>query len=510
MLNKISRQTSQKTIKLLCYASLLLPFCALLYSYAQSSGAHFSMIVLIFGYFLAVQFILIQVLGRYHKHSSVFKDMVNFSFTHSKSSKLLSSQIGDIIKETETAISSIISQFLSIAGNIAEQGETIKSTSKAAQSLSVNNEEFSTEYFVNSVAEMLDEIIQTIVWISQSMMHVVNEIEQLQVHGNAITDSMKEIDFIAKQTELLALNAAIEAAHAGDAGKGFMVVADEVRKLALTSADFNNNVQTEMKGVSRGLDASYEKLETVVRKDLTPLLINKNKIQQCIAMILEQKETILTLLDKAGEESTQTSQNIFSIVQELQFQDRIRQRLEHVQHPLSSISQTLYDIEKNLNDYEGTVSLDTAFLESLSTEYTMKKERDIFEQTIRGDSPAPTAPSENEDTTTAIENEKLLDEDDLFFFENTEPEPEAKVEAEAEPEPVREPEAMTDTEAPPEPEITLELEEESTTETEIKVEAEEDSPLHTLKSHNEEDEPPKPLITEQKKTPSLGGNIDLF
>jgi methyl-accepting chemotaxis protein len=50
-----------------------------------------------------------------------------------------------------------------------------------------------------------------------------------------ITEKIRIIEEIARQTNMLALNAAIEAARAGQHGKGFAVVADEVRKLAENS-----------------------------------------------------------------------------------------------------------------------------------------------------------------------------------------------------------------------------------------------------------------------------------
>ncbi len=47
-----------------------------------------------------------------------------------------------------------------------------------------------------------------------------------------ISDRIRIIEEIARQTNMLALNAAIEAARAGQHGRGFAVVADEIRKLA--------------------------------------------------------------------------------------------------------------------------------------------------------------------------------------------------------------------------------------------------------------------------------------
>ena len=486
--------------------ALLTPVVIYLY---HISGKHlFSVVAVIF--WAGMSFAIVEFLQKaLLKEAKGYKEMLRFAFTHSKSTHMLSTQTQDIIEETEDAINSIITQFLNIAGHVSNQSSAIKRTAGATKELEIDGEIRSTEVFVQAISDMLDEIIQTIVWISESMMHVVTEIEQLQVHGMAITNSMTEIDFIAKQTELLALNAAVEAAHAGEAGKGFMVVADEVRKLALTSADFNHKVQGEMRGISQGLGVSYAKLEQVVKKDLTPLLINKNKIQKCIDELLDQKSKVLNLLEQATSESDKTSQDIFAIVQELQFQDRIRQRLEHVSKPLEEISTQLKGIELNFVDRVHDVQRDEAFLAKLSGSYTMEKERQIYDNVVVNNSDPETDQNHEHiqhfDSIDEIEKavphgqfkeEPPHDEDDVLFFD----EPAATETAE---EPAIEGDIFT-----PEPEASNALEEQMHEHEHPELSAEEHSSQENEETNNSEE--PKPEQKKQQENGSLGDNVDLF
>jgi methyl-accepting chemotaxis protein len=82
--------------------------------------------------------------------------------------------------------------------------------------------------------------------------------------SRAVSDVIKMIDDIARQTRMLALNAEIEAARAGDAGRGFAVVASEVKQLARQTAEATHVIGDKITQMTGMVAKSVESLQGLV------------------------------------------------------------------------------------------------------------------------------------------------------------------------------------------------------------------------------------------------------
>jgi methyl-accepting chemotaxis protein len=147
-----------------------------------------------------------------------------------------------------------------------------------------------------------------------------------------LANDVQSIRDVAQSTRMLALNAAIEAARAGALGAGFAVVASEVKILS------HQSDETAAK-IGRGLDH----LQDVVRANMAGLMEKRidheraelDTIANSITMMTTDQENLVNhqrdVLVKVKEESDRIAKPITALMGSIQFQDIVRQRLEHLQ-----------------------------------------------------------------------------------------------------------------------------------------------------------------------------------
>jgi methyl-accepting chemotaxis protein len=241
---------------------------------------------------------------------------------------MMHNQIGDSMLESEREVLAVIEQIDLLTEKAVQQRTNIAESVESGMALTEST---------NLRAESNKEIIET---VGRQLLEQVNELRtgfgRIQTLSNevlAMTPIIKVITSIAQQTNLLALNAEIEAARAGSAGRGFAVVANEVRQLAAKStraaADIAGRINATAEKVNREMGEAQASLARHESDNAMSRMVD-----DLTGMQTEFNKNSALLLQVITDVDANYAENVVRLSEALghiQFQDVMRQRLEHVQ-----------------------------------------------------------------------------------------------------------------------------------------------------------------------------------
>ncbi len=193
------------------------------------------------------------------------------------------------------------------------------------------------ELFIEQTADMLKELVGSIVHNSKTAMELVDKMEAISHQVNGILDVLGEIDGISKQTNLLALNAAIEAARAGESGRGFAVVADEVRKLSGRSDQFSRQIRASVSTVSDSIIDAEKSISNMASLDMNFALESKGKMDKTLDQVNVMNKNMVLVIEEQRKISSEVEQVVGRAVTSLQFQDMVGQLIQHSNTRLNSM-----------------------------------------------------------------------------------------------------------------------------------------------------------------------------
>ncbi|MFV2061144.1 MAG: methyl-accepting chemotaxis protein [Gammaproteobacteria bacterium] len=172
--------------------------------------------------------------------------------------------------------------------------------------------------------------VDQVVGVSKESMSMVHVIDDIATQMEDVVGLLADVKTIADQTNLLALNAAIEAARAGDAGRGFAVVADEVRKLSKNSNKFSDQIKEVVNNAHVNIDKAQKSISSMASKDMSVAIQSKQRVEEMFEQVGEINEFIEVKLSDISQISEQINNSVGVAVRSLQFEDIVRQLVEHI------------------------------------------------------------------------------------------------------------------------------------------------------------------------------------
>ena len=241
--------------------------------------------------------------------------------------------------QTLRSIREMSRRMATISASTEEMVSTVQAISRTSELAAAN---------ARSVQEVSDEGARSTEGVVNTMRDIVSTVDDAATRVSRLTEasaaigaSVKQIEQIARQTNILALNATIEAARAGEFGKGFAVVATEVKNLANQTAQATSDIRVridslreETNAILAGMDRggrtvrdgeqvvlkSVEKMQTVSHeiRDVTTLMQEiadhlgqqrlaaqeiANNLEAAAARSVDDTKAINTVIDIAGKAS---------------------------------------------------------------------------------------------------------------------------------------------------------------------------------------------------------------
>jgi len=237
--------------------------------------------------------------------------------------------LGSVGQETEAAALAIMEQLQAIDSVVGELNHFVaRSNEDSSQLIASSAQE------VEENQRLMDTMRG---YIGDRMDEGQRDLERVQavIHESRQMDALVElIRAIAAQTNLLALNAAIEAARAGEYGRGFAVVADEVRRLSGQTAEAVTQISEGIARVTGSIESQFkEKLSSA------NLQGEREILERFTAQLDEMESRYTRLISRQGEvlgtihdSSNRLSDMFVQAMASVQFQDVVRQQIEHVIH----------------------------------------------------------------------------------------------------------------------------------------------------------------------------------
>jgi methyl-accepting chemotaxis protein len=243
-------------------------------------------------------------------------------------------QIGDSLAESEREVVKVIEQIGALNQKANAQREHIAQSIKSGRELTE-----STHLRVENNKQVIAAIDMQLEAQTEEFRSNFGRIQGLANEVGALTPLIKVITSIAQQTNLLALNAEIEAARAGSAGRGFSVVAFEVRKLAVLSTKAATDIAAKINATCKKVDEEMAEAHVSLKQYEA-----SNAMGQLVAELGQMQmefarngQLLLEVITEVDANYAESVERLTQALGHIQFQDVMRQRMQHVQEALKEM-----------------------------------------------------------------------------------------------------------------------------------------------------------------------------
>lgn len=300
--------------------------------------------------------------------------------------EVMSEQIGDSLAESEREVMKVIEQ---IGLLIAQSNQQRANIARSIQSGTELTE--STHLRAENNKQIIAAIEMQLQEQTNELKSNFERIENLAGEVRALTPLIKIITSIAQQTSLLALNAEIEAARAGSAGRGFSVVAFEVRKLSVLTTKAAADIAEKINATCKKVDTEMAEAQASLQEHqsdsaMSHLIADLGEMQEDFS---KNGKLLLEVIVEVDANYEQSVNRLSQALGHIQFQDVMRQRMEHVREALGEMRDHMQYMSEKAFDFVWSGRFDRTFKQILAAHlnrYRMASQTRTHHAVAGGDS----------------------------------------------------------------------------------------------------------------------------
>ncbi len=287
-------------------------------------------------------------------------------------------EIDETAQFVEHAIRDLAGRFSALSEQATAQSVNVEALLAKAGAIQTGDETLSLSDVTALLRDTLTEVVQGISALSKNALSMTDGLQAVSRsvdHINSLTSNLAALN---RQTRMLALNATIEAARAGAAGAGFAVVADEVKQLSLRTETLSQAMRSEVAGIATVVRHGLATINEAGRVDIEAHVQTRARLDAMLAGMLDRRAEIDAVIRNSALASGEIAGEISHIVAGFQFQDRSRQRLMLVKEMLAAVDGLVAQQQAEAADRGPPPAPDRAWLQELSTGFTMAEVRERF------------------------------------------------------------------------------------------------------------------------------------
>lgn len=282
------------------------------------------------------------------------KEMDDISAQSAESGRTMAMQSENIMRDSEEnsehirSVGENMSTISENLRNLNDMSREIEQLLKHSDEITAENES-SLSVAVNGMKQIYSH--------TDDSMKIFSELSK---QSRRISEIVRMIEDISRQTDILAINASIEAAHAGEAGKGFSIVSEEMGTLSAQTKSSAQEIGGIIAMFTQNITAAVSAMEqnfTLTREGM------------------ENMELIKTSAEKLSSSNSEISQNVGNIAEVI---SNVAKSGDEVTSKLTGVSENIVNNYVAVSSVSETIRRNSESMETLSA--MVKKIREMSEQ----------------------------------------------------------------------------------------------------------------------------------